>query len=416
MAKNKSIFYSERLERYFLSADDAKIYDAEHSTNVWAEKNSFDALTDAEPLGNKLTLEFTAKVGEYFRIWVVCHALTLLTLGIYGPWARTRKAEFLGRHWLLDGQSFQVRFVPIALLRGRILIVILFSAAFAATVWNPWLAPALTVATFMVAPWLLANSFAFRWRTLSHRGMRFDADNRFSPLVIPLITLGLWLALNQIPAYSVTLIQTLKQSLLTGVLWMFAAIFASIYVWSGATSALTHYRFSQARWGDTGFTLGISPKQLLRHTAKILFSLPMIIFFICLLMVFVAVSSFGNRDATAAAWVIYYLVLVVYATTFARGRRINFVLHRLSLGGMTFSSTISPTKAGLLTAAYAFLAVFTLGLSMPWSTVHFNRWRSKHIQIHLKGDWAQFSNLKNLKKPSSALDELGNSLDIEVGI
>lgn len=366
--------------------------------------------------GKKLTLQFTAKTYEYFRIWVVCHALTLIALGIYGPWARTRKAEFLGRNWLLEGQSFQVCFVPVALLRGRILMLILFLAIYITNLWNPWLTPLFTVAIFLVAPWLLANSFAFRWRTPTYRDIRFDSNNQSSPLRRPLITLGLWLAVNQIPLYSVTLIDLIKYSLPKALIWMLASIFISVYVWSGATSALTHYRFSQARWGDTSFTLSISPQELLRHTAKILFSCPLIIFFISLILIFGAVSQIGNRDAIAAASVVYYLVLVVYAATFARGRRINFVLHRMSVGGMTFSSTISPTKAGLLTAGYALLATLTLGLSIPWSTVHFNRWRSKHIQIYLDGDWTQFSSQTNLQKPSSALDELGNSLDMEVGI
>ena len=34
-----------------------------------------------------LNLEFTGTAGEYFRIWIVNIALTVVTLGIYGAWA-----------------------------------------------------------------------------------------------------------------------------------------------------------------------------------------------------------------------------------------------------------------------------------------------------------------------------------------
>jgi uncharacterized membrane protein YjgN (DUF898 family) len=416
LSKLKSIFYSERIERFFLSVDDAKVYDQTHGSAEWANKNSFDALTYGEAAGRKLPLEFTASTLDYFRLWVVCHALTLLTLGIYGPWARTRKAEFLGRHWLLDGQSFQVRFVPMALLRGRAILLGFFLLVYLLTWWNPWLGPAATLATFLAAPWLLANSFAFRWRTLSFRGMRFDSKSSASPLIVPVVGLGVFLALNQLPFSYQFLPNLLRQHLLLGLVVMLLFIFVSICAWSGAVSALTHFRFSQARWGDTNFKLDASPKQFIRHTIRILFSLPVILFLISLIYIIGMVFVAGNRDAVAGAFVMYYLVLIVYSTTFARARRLNFALHRLAIGGLTFKSSIQPIKAGLLTAGYSLLALCTLGLSIPWSTVHLNRWRQQRIQIFLESDWTQFSSLHALNTASGVLDELGNSFDIEVGL
>ena len=63
-------------------------------------ENSQDSFT-LEPLPDtvefqtrNLTPVFTGSGGEYFRIWIVNVALTVLTFGIYGAWAkvRTRRA------------------------------------------------------------------------------------------------------------------------------------------------------------------------------------------------------------------------------------------------------------------------------------------------------------------------------------
>ncbi len=39
-------------------------------------------------------VEFTAHAGEYFRIWIVNLALTIVTLGIYSAWAKVRKRRY----------------------------------------------------------------------------------------------------------------------------------------------------------------------------------------------------------------------------------------------------------------------------------------------------------------------------------
>ena len=38
------------------------------------------------PLRRRYPIEFTAGAGEYFRIWIVNLALTVVTLGIYSAW------------------------------------------------------------------------------------------------------------------------------------------------------------------------------------------------------------------------------------------------------------------------------------------------------------------------------------------
>lgn len=115
---------------------------------------AFDAVSDQPPAGRILTLSFDADWRDYFRLWVVCQLLTLLTLGLYGPWARARRAAFLARHWHVDGRSFEVALEPRALLQGRLLLLLILASGLALS----WIWPAM-------APVLVAFSFAARCRT-----------------------------------------------------------------------------------------------------------------------------------------------------------------------------------------------------------------------------------------------------------
>lgn len=52
---------------------------------------------------------FTGKGGEYFLICLVNFLLTIITLGIYGPWALVKCHRYIYQHVTLKGQSFSYK-------------------------------------------------------------------------------------------------------------------------------------------------------------------------------------------------------------------------------------------------------------------------------------------------------------------
>lgn len=412
MAK-KLFFHSEKIERFFMSEHDRALYDNQRAPEDEGLDSPFDVMPGKTIIGKPLSLQFTARASDYFRLWVVCQFLTLLTCGLYGPWARTRKARFLAQHWILDDVAFAVNFVPRALLRGRMLAFAILLCAALLGWWNPWLTPGFIVVAFLAAPWLLANSFAFRWRTLKYRGLSFDSDSVTSPLRWPLVALGIALAFASMP-------MGFLQKYISNQIFLptLALIFIMPFLvfLPRATAALTHYRFSQASWGTSRFKLEADAKEIYTHMWEKAFSGWMVVFGITIAILAGIGAYWGDRDAQAVLSSIGYLLVSVFGITFARSRRLNFVLHRLSIGGLNFASTIDPSRMSMLTSGYALLAVLTLGLSIPWTTVHFCRWRAAHVTPYLSGEWSQFAEAASSKAASGTLDELGNSFDIEIGI
>ena len=74
----------------------------------------------AKPRAESLPVRFTASGSEYFRIWISNLLLTLLTLGLYHPWAKVRKLRyFYGNTWVGD-HAFDFHGDPKRMLRGTL--------------------------------------------------------------------------------------------------------------------------------------------------------------------------------------------------------------------------------------------------------------------------------------------------------
>ena len=66
--------------------------------------------------------EFNGSAFEYFKIWIVNIALSIVTLGIYSAWAKVRTKRYFYGNTTLDGSSFEYLANPISILKGRLIV------------------------------------------------------------------------------------------------------------------------------------------------------------------------------------------------------------------------------------------------------------------------------------------------------
>jgi len=121
-------------------------------------------------------LEFTGDGAEYFRIWVVNLLFSFVTLGIYSAWAKARKTRYFWLNTRLEGFAFDYHGNPGAILRGRLVALVLL----AAYTWTFQLSVAAGVVTICLlcalGPWLFMKAQQFKLRSTSYRGVRFEFD------------------------------------------------------------------------------------------------------------------------------------------------------------------------------------------------------------------------------------------------
>src|SRR5689334_3603422 len=120
-----------------------------------------------------LAFRFTGRASEYFRVWIVGIALSVLTLGVYSAWAKVRTQQYLYRHTWLEGTSFEYLAVPRDLLAGRALLAAVLVAVFLLEVFYSAAAAAAALVYIAAEPWVIVRSVGFRARNSAFRNVRF---------------------------------------------------------------------------------------------------------------------------------------------------------------------------------------------------------------------------------------------------
>ena len=117
---------------------------------------------------------FKGKASEYFGIWIVNLLLSLVTLGVYSAWAKVRRKKYFYNNTTIENVGFDYHANPIAILKGRIIALILFALYVYGKGSSPILAGILVLLFFLFLPWLIVRGSIFNSRNTSHRGLRFD--------------------------------------------------------------------------------------------------------------------------------------------------------------------------------------------------------------------------------------------------
>jgi uncharacterized membrane protein YjgN (DUF898 family) len=119
-----------------------------------------------------VTIQFTANGSDYFPIWITNLLLTIVTFGIYGPWAKVRREKFFHQHTIIDGDALDYHGNPIKILIGRIITTVLGLGLYAKE-FSTTLAISCAVLLAIIVPFAMQRSIRFRLHNTSYRGLRF---------------------------------------------------------------------------------------------------------------------------------------------------------------------------------------------------------------------------------------------------
>ena len=332
-------------------------------------------------------VEFSAAAGEYFRIWIVNLALTIITLGIYSAWAKVRKKRYFYGHTRIDGDSFEYRANPVAILKGRIIAAILFAGYSFGGKISPVLGVIFALVLGFGMPWLMVRSLAFNARNSAYRNIRFGFDGRHGELFKLLLGGGLLVVITLGIGYPYFRSQMIRFTArhhsygttpfeldnITGALYgiFFRALgllilgFAALGVVAGLLGGFSNVR--------NGFSAGIA--------------------------VFVI-----------AAYVTYFLV---YA--YAHARTTNVTWNSLAIGPLSFESTLGARELAGIYIVNIVAIVFTLGLATPWAVVRTMRYRAEHLTVLAAGGLADFVGAESANVSATG-QEVGEMFDFDFGL
>ena len=321
-----------------------------------------------------LPFRFSGDGAEYFRIWVVNMLLTLLTLGVYSAWAKVRKVRYFWHNTRLDGHAFDYHGSALAILRGRVLAVVLlalYTYGFQIAVTLGWLTIGVLL---LLGPWLFLSAQRFKLRNSSHRGLRFDFDGSTAAayrtvLPVLLVWFSSLFASQFLPE------QTWAQGLVA-----LATVFAVPWM----HHALKRFQHAHARYGS--WTFAFTPALVSLYGV---YALGLFFVFVGGTVAFfvgrtvegvVRASALADLDGllvTAAVALVMYLAVGPFLAV--RTQRV--VWHHTRLGPMRFRTEIS--TVGMLRVLLPCIAwtVLTLGLYWPYAAIRLARYRIECMSL-----------------------------------
>lgn len=341
---------------------------------------------------------FRGSGAEYFRIWIVNLLLTIVTLGIYSAWAKVRRLQYFYGNTELAGSSFRYEGNPVAILKGRVIAIVLllayqFSAQYS---FSAFLAVLLLLA--LVAPWLLRSSFRFRLHNSSYRGMRF----RFTG--------------SNAQSYKTFL---LYGPLMLLTLYLTAPLFHQ---------RLKRYQHGNANFGKTPFGFNGTVGQFYGAYAIVaLLTVGMLVaFFMTLAPMFavLAAKGAGHRvdpaDAAKIGSAVIMAMLILYGGMLFIGplwlsRIQNLVWNSTTLGPHQFRSSMRAGKLFFIVVTNLIGILLTVGFFSPWAAVRMARYRAESCSLVVKGSLDEF--VADQEQEMGAVgQETAEFFDVDIGL
>jgi uncharacterized membrane protein YjgN (DUF898 family) len=368
------------------------------ATPLMAHKAKPAAPSDraAQDLIGPQRFEFTGTGSEYFRIWVVNLLLTIATLGAYSAWAKVRRLQYFYRNTCVGGAVFDYHGDPKAILKGRLLALVLVAAYKISYDVSPAAAAFIAVILVCIMPWLLARAFRFSLANTSHRGLRFQFRGTVAGAYRMLILFPITLAV--VGFFVWKLVTSYSQSPGVGVILLVVTLpLAAV----GGAVPLAHYflkRYQQenTEFGQARFFFHARPVEFFQFYGKaigffFLGSIPAGIFG------FITAKVYEFLLATVFGWVfaLFYGLLSAYAfylfvRPYLESRIQNVVWNHTELGAHRFESEVSARKLLWIHASSLILITLTFGLYKPFAAVRLAKYRVESMTLIPADNLEQF--------------------------
>lgn len=358
----------------------------------------------APPVPREFRFEFSGTGSEYFRIWIVNVALTIVTVGIYSAWAKVRNKQYFYGHTRLANGSFEYTANPLNILKGRALVLGVLVAYQAASFFQPLLALAIALVIVPLIPWVVINAMSFNHRYSSYRNLRLHFDGRY------------W------EAFRVYLLWTVAIVLSFGLAYPYVA-------WRRK-----HFLVDRSRYGTSPFSF---------HGEAGFFYVVYIVASIIYVGAIVGVgvlaagavtiftklggggeevlSDLGDEGkvlAAAAGIAVYvvFIIGIIVLTSAIQAIISNHVWQNTRIESVRFDLRLNAFRVVWIHVSNIVAIVFSIGLLIPWARVRMIRYKLSCFAMHAVPEALEAFIASERETVTATGDELGDALDLDLGL
>ncbi len=370
-----------------------------------------------------IPFEFTGSSREYFSIWIVNVLLTILTLGIYSPWAKVRTHQYFYGNTRLDGASFRYLARPTQILKGRIIALVVFTAYYFSGLISPMATGITIILIALLVPAMVVMSMSFQLRNTLHRNIKFNFQKNFKraytifayPLlfVVPYFLLITFFQ-NDLQPNAVT---AENKTEIPSLIFLFAilplAITCLFPLWQ---YMIIKFKSSHTHFGETGFSFSgtvVSLYGIYLRALLILLSLGM------LGGLGYTFSADGEGNPFAKQFIVllfgFLLIIFLYLWLFSyiQTKKTNFIFGNLNIAGHRVQSELEVGAMLFLYITNTLAITASLGLLTPWAKIRTARYRAAMTSIVVAGSLDNFFGAQP-EGQSAFGEEMGEVFDMDL--
>ncbi|STZ62895.1 Inner membrane protein yjgN [Moraxella lacunata] len=344
---------------------------------------------------------------EYFKIWIVNLLLTIITLGIYSPWAKVRRLRYFYGNTELNDEPFDFTANPKRILLGRLIALGVYVVISVLGQFSPMVAAAGGLLIIALFPWLVRSTLRFRARNSQYKNVRFAF---VGSLLAAYVLFGLVIFANLLIT-GVGYVAVNAQMVGTGAsIFLIGFALLAPFAWRLFKS----YQFDNTQFGEMAFEwhasmLDVYKAVLIPIGIAILASIGGVVM---IGLGAVIGSDFGVGVVVLAVIGMYLMMLLIVPLTQA-------CLHKVVWGNLTIGESefvlneFSIFRFAFIQFTNFLLIGLTLGLFTPWAAVRLHRYKTETLSL------VSYENFDEIITPQmveeSALgEEIADVFDIDV--
>lgn len=332
--------------------------------------------------------EFTGDALEYFRIWIVNLALSIVTFGIYSAWSKVRTQRYFYANTRVADAPFEYLAKPVPILKGRIIAFVLFAAYALSAQISVKIQLTLLALIFLVAPWLIVRGLRFRARYSAWRSLSFSFVGGYGAAYINYLLLLVFVPLS-IGLYQPFLKARQKR-----------------------------FVVDNHRYGDGVFEFKALNGDLFPPYLKA-FGLIILWYILAAIAMFFFFSAFSTPSRHPSQVPMYVMIGVMYFGFFCIAiylttRVNNLVYNNIEVAGNRLRSTLRARDMIGIYATNTLATLCTAGMLVPWAMVRLARYRASCLILVGVGNLDKFT-ASSKREESAAASEMDMLFDIDIG-
>ena len=331
--------------------------------------------TTTDQVENTIPVSFRGTADSYFKLFISNLLLTIITLGIYSPWARVRTRRYFMGHTYLGEHNIDFDASPLSILVARLIIVaVLLGLSLLAVIsdltWHDF--PLTYLALVVLLPVALVRGRAFVARHTIHRTVRFQFRREYFSSMMMFAGYG-W-AIVPLLYYELRAEEVGSELAYAPQIFLFSLL--AMVLWPLLISMDHRIQIGQLQFGKLEFKY---EGGWMRYYGAYIVAL--IWFFVYVIPLSTAAFFLTYLSFVWPLFVLFIISGIIFlALLRARLTALFWDSIRMGEGGLVKSSLIWREYAHILMENYV-LTLFSLGLLYPWARVRAYRYISKHITL-----------------------------------